>query len=217
MGDIMRRRGMMKEASGGGGVLPAGYTELKKLISNKNQQIDTGFYPTFATDIYFRFVFEVLEVNRTQIYFGNYDDKNSNQISQLVQVSNRFRLDRYFAGSSAYTGTITINTDYEYVQDHDQVTCNGKTLTVPSDYSATRQLSIFARGGEASTNAVMAFYEAIYIDNTDTIALHLLPALRDYDSKPGLYDVARDVFLTNAITGHEFGYETMDGTVVNPS
>ena len=204
----------MKAASGGGGVLPAGYTQLTRLISDKHQTVSTGLTPSFASGTHFKFVFQVLDLSGTQIYFGTEGYAPATAYAfQLPLVSSTLRADRVRNNNNF--GTATLNGIYTYEEINDSVTCNNVTYNGLL-YSNTKTLWFFGQKN-GNTMAAASFFEASYEDGNGDIIMNLVPALRDNDSKPGLYDTARNVFLTNSTSNHEFGYETLGGIVVNPS
>jgi len=60
-----------------------------------------------------------------------------------------------------------------------------------------------------------SIYKAHIIDNlTGNKVVDVYPCFRDSDNEGGFYDIVNNAFYP-AISGH-FGYEKLDGTIVNP-
>lgn len=75
-----------------------------------------------------------------------------------------------------------------------------------STYSSTYSFFLFAfnNRGSVGLRGSVRIYECKFNENNIPIR-HFIPALRDLDQKPGLYDLVNNQFYTNAGTG-EFLY-----------
>lgn len=205
---LIRRRALMMAAD-------RPYTRLRSLISNGKQVISTGYYPVTDNSTNFVFRFRVLGLGSTQIYFGvnnSVTPRPGNYTFQLPLVSNRLRNDLY-NNYNDYFGSPSLDEEIEYKIIGNIATCLGTSLDVVS-YSFTNPLYFFAQNQNGATAARMAFLYSKFETSNGT-EFELVPHLRNSDGKPGLLNLANGDFLTNLLT-KEFGYEMMDGTIVQP-
>lgn len=200
--------------------LPSGYTRLNYIEATGTQYIDTNYYvgnkktkiiagfekksPLYQAGV----LFACCSPQDNQAFLNPYYG---------VGTSNEPRLGIYALGRANlatipskqnvlvhFDCTIDIPTqtaDIYIEQGSDILKFDTYTSTI---YNNT--LAIFAQHIGTSYNAkVSAILRYFFIYENDVFIHNYIPALRDLDSKPGLYDVAAGEFKTNNGTG-EFLY-----------
>lgn len=184
------------------GLLPAEYTQVEYIQAIGTQYIKTDIIPKFESvdEFYIRFN---LQDAGTQIYFGvnGYNVYNGRSI-QGVYANGKIRNDLRLGGSWEYFGDLSINTWAEYHVVGKSVSCLGETLTVSNSSTNNQEyLYLFAQGtSEPSTNAKCKISNVWY-KHEGVYTMQLIPCIRKYDNKPGMYDIVSKTFYTNAGTG----------------
>lgn len=211
-----------------GGLLPKGYTELEYLESSGTQYINTQHIPDTNTGLYNRYAYTTNSAGQS---FGV---KQSN--SQLLINA------RYALGASNGFGwnTWAAISQNKYIKPGDIVECsvnwmNNRRATVVAPnrtdtwvvtwYGAssalqgvyTQPIYLFGlnNNGSMAESSPYRMFEA-RISSGSEIAANLIPALRNSDRVPGMFDTVRKQFFTNAGKG-TFGYRIKrTGEVVSP-
>lgn len=201
--------------------LPTGYTELKYLQSSGTQYIKTGIYPTSTTNIDLSFMymgggstswipifgersssnlmFYALFVNKDNLKlspnYSNYDPGSTstmyvevNKLTNWKNIGNNFYIDDVLSASTDSTIT-TSDKDVWLFELH--------------QYNDTPM----------SRGTPIRIYNCKFYQN-NFLVRNYIPCL-DTNNTPCLYDTITETTFYNRGTG-TFGYETMDGTIVNP-
>jgi hypothetical protein len=197
-----------------GGVLPDGYTQLEYIESTGTQWINTGIgvCPNIETYMMVNYY-----QNPTDAYnYGVYYNNDSDTLAANYRTRNYGNLD-FRAGLSYQTPIIqlVLNTDYLIEQTKtefaitnmaNQARVSKPIITKKSGSGNSRPIYLFCVNLRGSAAALMSFRcKRFWIQANDIFLWDGVPALRESDSKPGLYDVVNDTFYTNAGTG-EFLY-----------
>lgn len=200
--------------------LPSGYTRLNYIEATGTQYIDTDYYvgnkktriiagfekksPLYQAGV----LFACCSPQDNQAFLNPYYG---------VGTSNDQRLAIYASGR----GLLALIPSKQNVLVHFDCTIDipnqtssiyieqGSDILKIDTYTSTiyiNTLAIFAQHLGTSYNAkVSAILRYFFIYENDVLVRNYITALRDYDSKPGLYDVVANEFKTNAGTG-EFQY-----------
>lgn len=200
---LRRRRGMMGTTAGGN--LPSAYQQVEWIESNNGPLIDTGIYGKLSTKI-------ECGIQRTGTGDAMYPTLfGCHTPSILMSVQN--------AGSGSYwtfgnSGEKSVpysfyNSIHDIIFDKTSITVDG---SVKASYSATTlvedssvHIGIFGRfkGGSPVTLSAQCQARCSYfkIYENNTLVCDLIPCYRKSDNEIGMYDLVRQVFLTNANTG----------------
>lgn len=202
--------------------LPDGYTKLEYIQSTGTQYIDTQYLCSPTTVPNTRYV---LEGYASNIAVGNNWWANgiggNDNLSFYVGL-NYYNSALYFVYGDGKAGVRTnstgsYNTRYKWDLDMYHSTykvwdSTGTQLLVditPDKQTPTAsQYLTLCRWRYAAGSTGYLFSMRIYnveLYTSDALKMKLVPALRNSDSKPGLYDVVNDCFYTNDGTG-EFVY-----------
>lgn len=212
----------------------AGYTRVKYINNKARCMIDTGYTPTINTRCVVTFMLYDSDDNCNTIA-GTANSLNgpgyiigADPITTGGNVWGRIN----DSAINLYTGGANLksNTVYTYDFSKDAVTINDEQIplngTAANVTTLNNHLYLFIRKvSSANSNDVhpssgnskhMAIYRLSIYENEE-LKMDLIPAIRDIDDKPGLYDVIGDNFLTNVgYQRYEFGYEKLDGTYIDP-
>lgn len=212
----------------------AGYTRVKYIDNKARCMIDTGYTPNINTRCVLTFM----------LYDS---DNNCNTIAGTANSTNGpayvIGADPITTGGNVwgrindsavnlYTGGANLKSNRVYTYDFskDAVTINDEQIplngTAANVTTLNNHLYLFIRKiSSASSGDVhppsgnskhMAVYRFSIYEN-DELKMDLIPAIRDIDDKPGLYDVIGGTFLMNVGNkAYEFGYEKLDGTYIDP-
>lgn len=200
----MRRQHIIKQS---GGLLPAGYTQLDYIEATGTQWIKTNITGV-NQDWHYIHDITLLSTGLFGLR-GLYNVRDNDRIAALIGHTTG-RID-YVCGGTGYKTTTTSlprNARYIIYDYKDKFVIDG--IEYPKTYAnitSSAELMLLAfnvYGNESSGHYGRLHHEEVYDDN-DNIVLFGYSALRDYDSKPGLYDIVNDVFYTNNGTG-EFLY-----------
>ena len=187
--------------------LPCGFVELNYLESTGTQFIDTGIYMNsdYSVEIEARQTATTTGVSR--YLFGDAPVQNTRYYIVITSGNNTYRFGLENANMdttvSAYDGkwhTHKVENKTYYIDGVSQGT------PVVSDFTAGRTSRLF---NVQTTSTLTENYWHIksckQYDGNGRIIAHLVPVLRTYDNKPGMYDLIRRQFLTNQGAG-EFKY-----------
>ena len=186
-------------------VLPAGYTRLQYVSSNKSQYVDTGIDETQTTHAKYRF-----RVTATPTHNGNHILSSLNTYFPFLKFYDDAQTTRQLAtklkGNEALLNySWAINTIYEveaYIGNSKAVMLNGTQMLTTSDgstASASNHLIIFAYGGNVGATKYRfdgdLFEMKIYGAN-DTLLRDFVPC-KNSNNVAGLYDLVSETFFTS--------------------
>ncbi|MBQ7188194.1 MAG: formylglycine-generating enzyme family protein [Kiritimatiellae bacterium] len=193
--------------------LPAGYRQLEYIQSSGVQRIKTGLTPVATDTIEMRM--RVLEAGVNQcLWCSRGNGTTSATFTAFLMSSGKFRFDHGSNGEETYA--VTVGNDYTVVANGSTLTTTvtnetagtsgtGGTLSSES-FTPGSEIALFASHHTGVDNNVMNYiscrlytFKVTAADNT--VKCELVPACRLDDGSIGLYDIVRDVFLTNVGTG----------------
>lgn len=201
-------------------ILPPEYQQVEYIESTGTQYIDTEFYPydkkyVMTAKIKSSVVPTVTEDKYYRI-FGNLSAKNASQTTLY-----RYQYRGYNPGTGITTDAVCCGTavyeearalliwgnytDYIITVDGIDKTysINGKTgiyTGKPATYVSQDSIKLMA-ASDASTRDAMRFYSFQIKDENEKLVVDLYPCYRRSDNVIGMYDVVRNIFITNAGTG----------------
>ena len=182
--------------------IPFAYEPVKMLISSGAQYINTGFAPNASTSV--KMEFNTGTYVHDTAFFGTGWAKSR---YLLMQGSSKYR----FFGNDD-------NTQVTAVDDKDaSLTVGGSSLTLVIDgVTNTTAVTVSSNGGTLYIFSCGAEHYCTFglksfeISQGGSVVHYYLPAVRRFDSKPGLYDCVTGDFRTNQGTGVDFTYEPLN-------
>lgn len=168
--------------------LPNAYEEVECLRSNGTQYIDLDFnlsgYRNLSADIRF-YISEIVN--------DSWACASMNTFYSYLRGAGMVNGELYTSGGNARYMPNILQT---YTMIHTTWTLD----------TGIQEVYMFARcnnNGEVGNYFSGAIYECTFRDrnNSNLVVAQLVPCIRKSDSKPGMYDVVRNVFFTNAGTG----------------
>lgn len=200
----MRREHILQQ---GGSILPAGYTQLEYIESTGTQWIKTNI-----TGVNQDWSF-VIDMTISSAGFGGlygiYNVGGNDRICAGIGNTNG-RID-YVCGSTGYKTTTTAlprDTRYTIYSYPTKFIINGVEYSKQkANFTTSNPLMLlsFMVWRNDNVGHYGKLHEAWVYNDSNILVLHGIPAQRESDSKPGLYDIVNDVFYTNNGTG-EFLY-----------
>lgn len=200
---------------GGGSVLPAGYTQIEYLESSGTQWIDTGLYPdnTCSIDVEYRFIGST--VNYPALYGVTLSGGGTLYLNIYKTAPNSFgviesNFNLFWGVEQKYNNTLIANAKTRIIHDVNGLKCydnESYEVSGTGDITVTDPAGTIALFGRKSASTGAASYLAIAriyrfrFSLDGALTADLVPAIRDSDSKPGMYDIVRNEFYTNAGTG----------------
>lgn len=199
--------------------LPSGYTRLNYIESTGNQYINTGYYVGNKKT---RIVAEIAKTNsladNTSLFSASSPSDNQWFCIPYFYQNYLHSAAMYIGGYAIITAIpVTVNTiiDFDITVDVPNnnlsydIECGscrtqGDVSGLVGVYNAPLYLFCGAKYTTIQNKTKAKFYSFIIYEN-DALVHNYIPALRDLDSKPGLYDVAAGEFKVNQGTG-EFLY-----------
>ena len=192
----------------GGFVLPKGYTKLEYLQSDSKAYIDTGIAGGVDTlEVGCKFSWSNF-VNYGAVY-GNYISDYHNGIRLILH-----NVDNFIVTSSNTICTTTGNTEFNcarnaihtVVNKYDTINVDGTVITRTNKVKGTANsgnISLFNRSMTNPNTArdIGLKVYSFYIKNNDELVCDLVPCRRNSDNVLGMYDMVRNIFLTNVGTG----------------
>lgn len=191
-------------------VLPKGYTKLEYLQSDATAYIDTGIAGGVDT----------LEVGCTFSYsksvsygavYGNYvDDYHDGTRMILESISQPDIIITNINTICTTTGntnaSCAINEIHNVVNSYDTVTVDGTVTTKTEKTKGKSNYNNIALFNRSITNPntlrdIGLRVYSFYIKNNDELVCNLVPCRRNSDNVLGMYDIVRNIFLTNVGTG----------------
>lgn len=204
------RRANVVNSAGGGGRLPAEFTELAYIQSDGNQYIDTGYSGNSQTTT-FELVFDTLSLDNNRTLLGSRRTTDT-RFCWVVSPYNSVIQTGY--GASYYNipcacsigDRIKVSTSIS----NNVITYTVNNITTGASNSHNYNVTSF------STTNVLLFYSGVLdkakvrlrslkFMESGTIKQELVPAKRNADGVVGMYDLVSGSFLTNAGSG-SFSY-----------
>ena len=172
--------------------LPAGYTELEYIESERGAYIDTGIsYGKFVHDIQF-----TIDGQRNLLGCGVSD-------SQFWEAT---AADRFIFSSSS-NGYILGNpanrniVEFSINKTEASLTVGNDTRTHTHSNTSNRTYLLFALNGSTTYSALAKLYSLKVYNDSDVLIQDLVPVKRLSDGEVGLYDTVSGQFFTNQGTG----------------
>ena len=193
----------MVYSAGGGGRLPAEFTELAYIESSGTQYINTGYTPTLNSKIRVKFA----PVTKNSIgYFGaRYDPYRF--CCTTFSSGNQFAFAVTNNAWSSNRQTISLDTIYDCIVENGKQTINGTEYTesTVSNWGNVYNFKLAGVSAVGQVQSTSAKYYLCQIWENGVLAMDLVPAKRNADSVVGMYDLVSGSFLTDA-NGGSFGY-----------
>ena len=204
---MMRRREMLLKVDSG--VLPSAYLAVDyiEVPDDQNPWIDTGVVPTENTRSQIKFLNKVA-TGDVIFGFAPPSAQADNRAYRFFNYQQRIYVD-YPSYNSSYRLSNSnvrayINTIYEfeignkYVKDlpTDTILLSASSVTF-GEVTNSITLGYFYRTGTVSKNRW--YYVKIY--NGNILIRDMIPCIRIYDNKPGMYDLVGRTFYVNQGTG----------------
>ncbi len=204
-------------------ILPAGYTQLKSLGCTglvASNYILTDFRPRWDWTIRGKFSFlSIGPTNPISAWLcGTYTGYGSYRQCWVAafpdNLGTKINLDTCFGGyrtSGAIDCSYDTGTIFEFEAARDHVIIAGTTVTYSSwgNSNAMNNFTLFCCDGNDKNKRysnhkinILELYDA-----NMTLIHQFIPAMRDLDSKLGVYDLSGNMFY--AVTGTQFNYETL--------
>ena len=205
-------------------ILPNGYTRLEYLESTGTQYIDTGVYGT--EDLEAELVCQQLQRNTSATGQGIFGCFNSTTADSYYLYQEGRYDSHWQIGFGAYSNTNT----YIDIQKHTFKFSNYKvymdgtvigTLVSGSMETTPYTLLLFTthKNTGATYPAMPQRFYSVKLIKDKVFVRDFIPALRNSDSEPGMYDRVTGTFFTNVGTG-TFSYPTPakpeDDVIDNP-
>lgn len=198
--------------------LPSGYTRLNYIEATGTQYIDTGYYVGNKKT---RIVGEMTKRNSvgdSTILFGCGSPSDNQVFCNPFFPPNTASVVVYAIGLGHSLATfIEVNSliSFDFTVDipnnrfegeiiNGNNVARGKRNGLGTIYNNTLGLFVYFQGTQRKFFAKARLSSFLIYEN-DVLIHNYIPALRDFDSKPGLYDVAAGEFKVNQGTG-EFLY-----------
>lgn len=197
--------------------LPTGYTRLNYIEATGTQYIDTNYYVGNKKT---RVVGEMMKTyslsdagvffgcgspNDNQWFINPYFPNGNTMVVYMLGLGNQMVIFHELNTATTFDCTVDIpNNRFEGEFVNGDNIVRGKKSGLGTIYNAALKLFSSVRGSTIQ-NKVHARLYSFQIYENDVLVHNYIPALRDLDSKPGLYDVAAGEFKTNNGTG-EFLY-----------
>ena len=217
-------------------VIPRGFTECKCIVvTNINQYINTGYTPTYLTDIQAHYevpdysaqnvLYWTRGVMQTYYSLGFILTANADTTRKVraYRMSNGSSVNQLTLPSALTTTDITLSTEWTD-SSHNTFTINGQTVDFAAkEVNSLSDLPIylFRLNDNGTPNVDARVGTKLYsfkILEEGVVQKEFVPCLREADSVAGLYDIQSDdpatAFYDNKGTGGSFGYEEKDASAV---
>ena len=177
------------------------YQRVEYIESSGTQYVDTGFAPSYNTEVVATFV-KTTNAGVNQAIFGG-QTGSSNRF--MFAISNQEKIAWQFGSNdTGHLNTIDANTKYVIKNVGGSLYLDG-TLIYTADtqsFVGTYNAYLFARNQIGTTNnyAYIKLYSCKIYDN-GTLIRDFIPVYRKSDMTIGLYDTVNGKFYTNAGTG----------------
>ena len=195
-------------------VVPNEYTRLKCLTSSGTQYIDTGV--TAKSGLSTSLTFEYTALSSTSI--SMLDARSGDARIYFCHCGNVSGYWFYYGYGAAVQTSFTPVTNTKYTVEtslsagSQTMKVNGTTIASGSSSSSYNiGVNLYMFGANYSTPQYLAkakLYCCKIWDDNGKLVRNFVPALRNSDNKPGMWDRVTKTFYTNAGSG-EFTYETL--------
>lgn len=183
-------------------ILPKEYTQVDCLKLTGTQYIDTGVYGNLETEL----VATAIRTTTGNMQIFGDISSNNRAISCNIGSASTSTLNRF--------GSATVYIIYKnYIEQDKQFTIKeNKTgiyidgvragsLNATADFTTQRTLLLGTRNGSSLSNFWVGSIYSCQIYDNGTLIRNFVPCYRNSDKVVGMYDLANDVFYTNAGTG----------------
>lgn len=179
------------------------YTAVNYIESNGTQYIDTGFAFVTSTDE-IELEYQNTSTANNKWMFGSYETNANIGISSATVPAPTF----WYKGNVTGTQEQQYNSKHKLVYDVYGMTNDGINLKAYSAYTGTWNIYLFALNNDGTSPKGYFGYGKIYSykhKRNGVTLIDLVPAIRNSDDKPGMYDKVTGTFFTNIGT-NEFTY-----------
>jgi len=198
------------------------YYSAKYLQASGHQYINSGRILLANDSVFSKWTIQ----SNYESYQALYGARNGSFQANSHNLFYRFGSYNHFVYCRTGYETVVRNTIYDTLVEIESVgstiTIDGETYTVSGTVNdCINNCGIFCLNNSTSSvnfvtgSPCKAKLHEFRIDSSNVTVINLLPKVRKFDNKPGLYDTISGLFLMNEGSG-EFGYELMDGTYVAP-
>lgn len=202
--------------------LPSGYTEVKYLQSSGHQYINTGVLAGTGFVIEMRMCIPSISAAREKSFISAfYQDQTTFYIERNANWCVVVGRNWVFSNSNPKPiEGVFYDVVASTISGDNYISIDGQTIIQDTKTTGNlnSRLYLFAQNrGSSGTYAIAPIIigkNKLY-DSTKELARDFIPCL-DTNNTPCFYDTVTQQTFYNAGTG-EFGYETMDGTVVAPT
>lgn len=216
----MKKRAFMSIVNNDKKLLPPNYQQVEYIESTGTQYIDTEFYPKdgkyIMTAKIKSSVVPLLGVAQYYRVFGNLSSENASDTTLYryqyrgLNEGTGYNTDAVCCGTAVNGEAKALftwqnYTDYEIEVDgiDKTYTINGKTAVYVgkvASYIAQTSIKLMAANSTGTRDA-MKFYNFKVENQKGERVVDMYPCYRKSDNVIGMYDVARNMFITNAGTG----------------
>lgn len=199
--------------------LPSGYTQIKYLQSSGKQWINIGKSVAYvnSSDVTFVVNFAMTDITRTQIIFGVGESQGNEKQLVFIPSNKKMRADYTRGYGMYYSTTVQEDVVYSFEQTETTGIFNEESFSITYRVSLDILFTLFGKnkpaGIEQGTLSRCKMFDFI-LKEDGVLVMNFIPCL-DQNDRPCFYDTVSQQPFYNQGTG-EFGYETMDGTVVAP-
>ncbi|MGM9849805.1 MAG: immunoglobulin-like domain-containing protein [Bacilli bacterium] len=176
------------------------YTKLEYIESTGTQYIDTGVIATNNTVVKAE-LFTNYSENKNWFGGSAYSSNNNFVFNSWSQNQIEYQ---YGASDNWYkpnVGDDVVGKKFTVEYGNGSIKINNdKKVDLPTNsFTDTKSIHLFVRNGGSGNISGRIYSLKIY--NGDLLIRDFVPAVRNSDNKPGLYDEVNDVFYTNSGTG----------------
>lgn len=190
-------------------LLPEEYTEVEWLQSTSGAYLRLDFYPHADTTFDILWAYKGTNTDSLAVFgAGTVSSGNPETRPNYILTSTTTGSTAGMYYSSSWTvltsppvnlstgedirflSTVNSETFRVYVEGG-----GSKNLTY-RDFTCDEKLSLFSAGGSSRTDNYRIYYAKFF--EHGEIALDLVPAIRNSDNEPGMYDLVNKVFYTNS-------------------
>ncbi|MBR6838038.1 MAG: hypothetical protein IKM94_00510, partial [Alphaproteobacteria bacterium] len=180
--------------------LPTGYTPLEYIQSTGTQYIDTGIKASLNTKA--EGVFEIPSDDVGQL-FGSYDEGAYFRFYVPASSLKTKVFDGVGLQTSLVPEDVSRGTKIKITLDKTGLYVGNKTFaydTTPSAFTATSNIYIGMISSYTGTNVSKGKVYSFKLYDNDTLVRDFVPA-KNSSGVIGMYDLVKDVFYTNSVTG----------------
>lgn len=199
--DLMTRRRALLARVESGGRLPAGYQEVEYLESTGTQYLNTRYIPNTSSKISVKMSFKSTTPGQLIGIGGGVGGTNS-RFAFGFDLASSQRQSKWYCGiGNLNTWNGQNDTDLHVFTidaiNKEFVVDNISYPVAYSDMSTTATFFVLARNRRTATEFVSGFLYFINIYENGELVESFVPCYRKSDSKPGMYDIISNTFITN--------------------